>query len=62
MANLRRIAGSVAFIFVLCAIIDFILGYIHGRTMSAGVISAVLGLFGTTFYWIIIRREKGKDE
>jgi hypothetical protein len=58
----RRIAGSIALIFALCAIVDFILGYIRGRTMSAGAISVVLGLFGTTFYWFLIRGSKDRDE
>jgi uncharacterized membrane protein len=62
MSNPRRIAWLIPLIFVVCAVVDFIMGYIHGRTMSAGVIRAVLGLFGTTFYLFIFRPWKGNDE
>jgi hypothetical protein len=39
----------------VCAVFDFVLGYIHERSVPAGVISAVGGLFGTAFYLLIFR-------
>ena len=41
--------------FSLCAVADFILGYIHERSVPAGVISVVGGLFGTAFYVLVLK-------
>jgi hypothetical protein len=45
--------GSTKFIlliFSLCALGDFVWSYVRGRSIAEGVISAVLGLFGTAWY------------
>lgn len=46
-------AKVVLVIFLGCAVIDFIWGYIHQRSVPAGVISAVGGLFGTAWYLLL---------
>jgi hypothetical protein len=47
---------AVLLIFLGCALCDFLWGYIGQHAILAGVIGAILGLFGTTwyllFYWI----------
>jgi hypothetical protein len=42
-----------------CAAIDFIWGYIHERSVVAGVVAIVLGLFGTAWYVFLLGRWKG---
>jgi len=39
--------------FLGCVLIDFIWGYIHERSVVAGVIAIVLGLFGTAWYLLV---------
>jgi hypothetical protein len=48
-------AKAIFFIFALCAVSDFILGYVHERSIPAGVISVFGGLFGTAFYVLILK-------
>jgi hypothetical protein len=43
-------AKAILLIFAVCAVSDFILGYLHERTFPAGIISVVGGLFCTAFY------------
>lgn len=50
-APARKIsANAILAIFLACAAIDFIWGYIHERSVVAGVVAIVLGLFGTAWY------------
>ena len=46
----RRSGKSIFLIFLICAVIDFLLSYFDHRSIPFGVISAVGGLFGTAFY------------
>jgi len=43
-------AKAILAIFLGCAAIDFVWGYIHERSVAAGVVAIVLGLFGTAWY------------
>ena len=52
----------IVLIFLLCALFDFVWGYVHERSVSAGVISIVLGLFGTAFYALVFLPREDKDE
>jgi hypothetical protein len=61
MINHGRTAGVIVLIFSLCAVADFILGYFRERTISAGVISVVGGLFGTAFF-LLITQPRGKTK
>jgi hypothetical protein len=42
-------------VFALCAVADFVLRYIDKRSVPAGVISIVDGLFGTAFYLAVLK-------
>lgn len=42
-------------LFLGCAVIDFVCGYVHERTIPAGVISVVGGLFGAAFYLLVLK-------
>src|ERR1019366_9396604 len=53
--NTRGSIRVVLLIFLVCAVFDSVLGYIHERSVPAGVISAVGGLFGTAFYLFLFR-------
>jgi hypothetical protein len=46
----RNSAKAILLLFSLGALADFLLGYIERRSMAEGVISVVLGLFGTAWY------------
>jgi hypothetical protein len=53
--------------FLIFAVVDFIWGYIHERSVPAGVISAVGGLFGTAWYlllwkWLLKWLSQGNDK
>jgi hypothetical protein len=37
----------------VCAVIDFVWGYVHEHSISAGVISVVGGLFSSTWYLLL---------
>lgn len=50
LPSTRSTTKAILFIFSLCTVSDFVLGYIHERSIPAGVISVVGGLFGTIFY------------
>ena len=54
-------AKAILAIFVGCAAIDFIWGYIHERSLIAGVVAIVLGLFGTAWYAFLFGVWKGGD-
>jgi hypothetical protein len=43
-------AKAILGIFIGCAVIDFIWGYIHEHSLVAGVVAIVLGLAGTAWY------------
>jgi hypothetical protein len=43
-------AKGILLFFVLCGVVDFIWGYVQGRSMLAGVVWLVLGVFGTAGY------------
>lgn len=62
MTKRGRIVRGVVLIFSLCALGDFVLGYFHQRTISAGVVSVVGGLLSTAFYLLLMQPWKGKDE
>jgi hypothetical protein len=56
-------AGTIILlIFSVGALVDFVLGYIHERTISAGIVTAVFGLLGTAFYLHITQPWKSKDK
>jgi hypothetical protein len=44
---------AILLFFTLCAVADFVWGYVHERSVPAGVISVVGGLFGTAFYFLV---------
>ena len=46
----RKSAKAIVLTFLLCALADFVLTYIERRSIAEGVISVVLGLFGTAWY------------
>ena len=48
-------AKVVVIFFLGCAAIDFVWGYFRERSVPAGVISAVGGLFGTAWYLLLGR-------
>lgn len=48
-------AKAIFLIFALCAVSDFILGYLHERSLPGGMISVVGGLFGTAFYVLLLK-------
>jgi hypothetical protein len=50
LPHTRSTTKAILFIFLLCSVSDFSLGYVHERSIPAGVISVVGGLFGTAFY------------
>jgi hypothetical protein len=52
-------ANAILAIFLACAAIDFIWGYIHERSVVAGMIAIVLGLFGTAWYVFLLGGWKG---
>ena len=52
-------AKAILAIFLGCAAIDFIWGYIHERSVVAGVVAIVLGLFGTAWYVFLLGGWKG---
>ena len=53
---------AILLVFTLCAVADFVWGYIHERSVPAGVISVVGGLFGTAFYFLVFNWAwKAKD-
>jgi hypothetical protein len=52
-------ANAILAIFLACAAIDFIWGYIHERSVVAGVVAIVLGLFGTAWYVFLLGGWKG---
>ncbi len=56
-------AKAILLILALCAVCDFVWGYIKRCSIPAGVISIVLGLFGTALYCFLMRAfRKDKDE
>jgi len=46
---------AILLVFSICTIVDFAFGYIHKRTISAGVISVFGGLFSTDVALLIVR-------
>jgi hypothetical protein len=52
-------AKAILAIFLGCAAIDFIWGYMHERSVVAGVIAIGLGLFGTAWYVFLLGGWKG---
>jgi len=62
MTNRGSIASVIVLIFSFCAVGDFFLGYLHERSIPAGVVSVVGGLFGTACYLLLLWPWKGKDE
>lgn len=53
MTNRQISAKAIFLIFVLCAVCDFVWGYVHERSIPAGVLSVIGGLFGTAFYLLV---------
>jgi O-antigen/teichoic acid export membrane protein len=53
MTNRGSTAKAILLIFFLCTVSDFVWGYIHGRSIPAGVISIFGGLFGTACYLLL---------
>jgi O-antigen/teichoic acid export membrane protein len=45
---------ATVIVFFVCAIFDFALSYHDHRSVSAAIISAVGGVFGTTFYLLLL--------
>ena len=52
----RNSAKVILLAFLLGALCDFVLVYVERRSVAEGVISAVLGLFGTA--WLFLGSEK----
>ena len=44
----------ILLVFSLCAVCDFVWGYVHERSIPAGVISVLGGLFGTAWYYLLL--------
>ena len=53
MTNHPTSTKTIVLIFVLCAVGDFVWGYVHERSIPAGVFSVIGGLFGTAFYLLV---------
>jgi hypothetical protein len=62
MASRKNSAAIVVIVFLLCAVGDFIWGYVHQRSVFGALVCAILGLFGTAFYMAIIWSSRDKDE
>jgi hypothetical protein len=54
-------AKAIVLVFLLCAVFDFVWGYVHERSVLAGVISVVGGLFGTAFFLLVFWPWKDKN-
>ena len=61
MSNRRNRARGILLVFVLCGACDFVWGYIHERSVLAGVTGIVLGLFGTAWYLFLLGGWKNGD-
>lgn len=59
MRNNRRSAKIILLGVLVCAICDFMRGYIHARSLVAGVIGVIFGLFSTA--WILFLSVPWKD-
>lgn len=58
-------AKVILLIFALCAVVDFVWGYITERSVLAGVVFVVLGLFGTALLCFLnglFRKHKDKSD
>ena len=56
--------GRILLFFVLCAISDFVWGYIKGRSISEALIRVIFGLFGTALIGLLagmFRRRSEKE-
>jgi O-antigen/teichoic acid export membrane protein len=53
---------AIVLVFLLCAAFDFVWGYVHERSVPAGVISVVGGLFGTAFFLLVFWPWKDKND
>jgi hypothetical protein len=53
MNNRISTAKGVLLLFALCAVFDFLWGYFRGRSLPAGVISVVGGLFSTALFALL---------
>ena len=62
MTNRGSTAKAILLIFLLCTVADFVLGYIHGRSIPAGVISIAGGLLGTGCYLLLFWWSQRKDD
>jgi len=50
----KEITGAgILFVFLLCAVFDFVRGDIGGHSVPAGLITVVGGIFGTAFYLLL---------
>jgi len=49
----------ILLIFMLCGVVDFVFGYVNGRSMLAGIVWVVLGVFGTAAWMFFFRPWKG---
>jgi hypothetical protein len=53
MKTRARSAKGILLVVALCAMADFVIGCIHGRSIEYGIGRAVFGLAGTAFFlWI----------
>jgi hypothetical protein len=59
-------AKAILLAFALCAVFDFVWGYYHGHSITRGVVSVILGLFGTALAcWLLMggfRRDGDKSD
>lgn len=59
----RAIGGkSLAVLFLLCTLGDFIWGYVEGRTFSAAMGRVLFGLFSTLVVLLIAWSSRNNDE
>ncbi len=42
--------------FIACAVLDFGWGYLHEHSLAAGAVGLLLGLFGTAYFLLALRK------
>ena len=59
--NRRNGAAVILLAFVVGGVFDLVWGYIHERSVVAGVVFIILGLFGTAWYLLLFGASRKDD-
>ncbi len=62
MNEYRINAKNLVIVFSLCAVFDFARSYVGNHSISAGLGSVRIGLFGTAFYVLFFSLGSRKDK